>query len=69
MDHSLPFPKRWRLQLHLTMCEVCRHYENQLETIRTLAHRLGEEKASIESKTKLSPEAKKKIQQTINRTK
>ncbi len=65
MDHSLPFSKLWRLKFHLAICEVCRYYQEQLKTLRALAHRLGKEEAPADPETKLSPEAKEKIQQAL----
>ena len=65
MDHSLPFSKRWRLKLHLAMCGVCQYYQDQLKMLRALARRLGEEEPPPGLDTKLSPEAKGKIQQAL----
>ena len=66
MDHSMHFSKRWRAKLHLAICEVCRYYQEQLEIIGVLAHRLGEEEAPIYPEAKLSPEAKEKISKQLN---
>jgi len=65
MDHSLPFSKLWRLKFHLAICEVCRYYQDQLKMLRALAHRLGKEETPANPETKLSPEAKEKIQQAL----
>jgi len=65
MDHPLPFSKLWRLKFHLAICEVCRYYQEQLKTLRALAHRLGKEEAPADPETKLSLEAKEKIQQAL----
>ncbi len=66
MDHSLPFSKRWRVKLHLAICEFCNYYKEQLEIIGILVHRLGEEEAPIYPEAKLSPEAKEKISKQLN---
>ena len=65
MDHSLPLSKRWRVKIHLAICGVCNYYLDQLKILRALAHRLGEEEALVGLDTKLSPEAKEKIQQAL----
>ena len=69
MDHSLPLSKRWRMKFHLAICEACRHYASQLKTLRALAERLGKEDAPADPATKLSPEAKEKIQQALKNSK
>ena len=65
MDHSLPFSKRWRMKFHLVVCEACRHYQDQLKTLRALAQRLGKEEPPINPDAKLSPDAKEKIQKAL----
>ncbi len=65
MDHSLPFSKRWRLKLHLAMCEVCRYYQKQLEVVRTLAKKLGHEKTPIHSQVRLTEECKERMKDAL----
>ncbi|NIQ00171.1 MAG: hypothetical protein GWM98_06870, partial [Nitrospinaceae bacterium] len=43
MDHGLPLGSRIRLAVHLAMCGVCGFYKKQIEVIRALANKLGEE--------------------------
>ncbi|MFQ5716695.1 MAG: zf-HC2 domain-containing protein [Nitrospinales bacterium] len=65
MDHELSFQKKWRLHLHLTMCQMCRLYQNQLILLQKLANHVGE--TGIESKTfpTLKEEAKQKIKKSL----
>ena len=65
MDHPLPFSKLWRLKFHLAICYVCQYYQEKLKMLRALARRLGKEEAPADPETKLSQEAKEKIQQAL----
>ena len=67
MDHKLPLGKRMRLKFHLAMCQVCRFYQKQLEVIRAVARKLGEETASQQEAT-LSEQAKIKIKDSLKQS-
>ena len=43
MDYPISTYKRWRVGFHLALCEYCREYKNQLETLRQLAQGLERE--------------------------
>ena len=68
MDHGLPLGKRMRLKFHLTLCNVCRFYQKQLEVIRALARKLGGEEAPTQQKTVLSEQAKTKIKDSLKQS-
>lgn len=68
MDHRLPLGKRMRLKFHLTLCDVCRFYQKQLEVIRALARKLGKEETPTQKEVLLSEEAKTKIKDTLKQS-
>jgi hypothetical protein len=65
MDHSLPFTKRLRLKLHLSICQVCRFYQKQLQTICRLARKLGEEDSPVYQNLKMTDECKDRMKETL----
>ena len=65
MDHSLPLLDRWRVKLHLAMCEFCRYYQEQLEVLRKLSRYLGQEDSQILSIRFLTQERKEKIKSLL----
>ena len=65
MDHTLPLGKRVRLKFHLSMCAVCRFYQNQLQVIRSLARKLSGEETLIQQEITLSEQAKTKIRNSL----
>jgi len=65
MDHTLPAGRRWKLKIHLALCGFCRYYETQLEIIRKLAVKLGQEETPAYKNIELSPQARKKLKDMI----
>jgi len=65
MDHTLPFSKRWRLKLHLAICEACRYYEKQLSILRALGRKLGREETEVKSDVRLSDECKERMKDAL----
>lgn len=61
MDHSLPLFDRWRVKLHLAMCEFCRYYQEQLEVLRKLSRYMGQSDTQIYNTRFLTQERKEKI--------
>ena len=68
MDHRLPLGKRMRLKFHLTLCDVCRFYQKQLEVIQALARKLGHEEAPSQNEAVLSEQMKAKIKDTLKQS-
>jgi len=66
MDHDLPLADRIRVAIHLAICEFCRYYKNQLETLRALARGLGGEETPAFGETRLSARAREKIQKRLD---
>lgn len=65
MDHRLPLSKRWRAGLHLALCAVCREYQKQLRTLRSLARCLGKADGPTDPSYKLSPEARERLERSL----
>lgn len=68
MDRSLPMGKRVGVRLHILMCRFCARYERQLLLIRETLRRIalpGKEPEGPSVGT-LSPEARKRIQDTLS---
>ncbi len=65
MDHTLSFPNRLRLKIHLFICGMCQCYQKQLRTIQELARCLGKEDNEVQSHIKLSPERKEQIRNSL----
>ena len=65
MDHKPPFSKRWRLKMHLAICQVCRFYLKQFEVLRALAKKLGQEDPGIKQKIHLPEECKERMKDAL----
>ena len=65
MDHSLPLLDRWRVKLHLAMCEFCRYYQKQLEVLRKLSRYMGQSDTQIYNTRFLTRERKEKIKSLL----
>ena len=65
MDHTLPLSKRLRVRAHLAMCGVCRIYQKQLETVRNLARKLGQEDAPVHPEVKLTEDCKQRMKDAL----
>lgn len=42
LDRPLQGGERWRLWLHLKVCEMCSRFERQVEFLRSAVRRLGQ---------------------------
>ncbi len=69
MDHRVPLLKRWKIKIHLSLCQVCMYYKEQLQTIRSLAKKLGQEDVPVKKETTLPQEAKEKLKLMIETNK
>jgi hypothetical protein len=65
MDHRVSSIKRFKIKIHLALCEVCLYYRDQLETIRALSKNLGREDVAVKKNETLSQESKDKIKKMI----
>jgi len=66
MDHSLTFTQRVGLRIHLLLCKWCRRYGNQIRFLRA-ASRQVPEKPSDPASAGMSPEARDRIRQSLDR--
>lgn len=41
MDRSIPPNDRWRLRLHLLVCDMCSRFERQIDLMRVAIRKLG----------------------------
>lgn len=67
MDHDVALWKRLRVKIHLKMCDVCQHYQNQLLVLRHACRAMGTKDYDGDIEITLSPHCKKKIQQSLKR--
>lgn len=65
MDHTLPLSKRLRVRAHLAMCGMCRIYQKQLETVRNLARKLGQEDTPVHPDVKLTEDCKQRMKDAL----
>ncbi len=42
LDRAIPSNDRWRLRLHLLVCDMCSRFERQLDLMRVAIRRLGD---------------------------
>lgn len=74
-DRDLPWYSRLKLRLHLAFCAACSHYRDHLEMISQISAAAGElffkrpMPSSLAEVTPLSPAAKQRIIDEINRSK
>ena len=69
MDHNVSLTKRWRIKFHITLCEYCRHYQAQLETLRILSRGLEKKAPDMESQGSLKEDAKERMKKLIDNSK
>ncbi|CAI2717469.1 zf-HC2 domain-containing protein [Nitrospina watsonii] len=67
MDHSLPLSKRLRVGMHLAMCKACRIYEQQLQTVRSLARKLGREEDPLGPNVTMTEDCKESIKAVLKK--
>jgi predicted anti-sigma-YlaC factor YlaD len=67
MDHNISVFKRWRMGFHLALCEYCREYKAQLETLRQMALGLDKESPNLAPQASLKPDSKERIKKEIEK--
>ena len=66
IDERLPFMERIGFRLHLIMCKWCRHNYHQLQSIHVAIEKdLAREEVTPDAT--LSPEARKRIEESLRR--
>lgn len=67
MDRSLPFHLRMRMYIHLAICTFCQRYHDQLKLLRHMLRNHGArlDEAQHPQAPSLSPEARQRIQRTL----
>ena len=69
MDHNVSLTRRWRIKFHVTLCEYCRYYQAQLETLRNLSQGLEKKAPDMESQGSLKEDAKVMMKKLIDDSK
>ncbi len=67
MDHNISVFKRWRMGFHLALCEYCREYKAQLETLRQMTLGLDQEAPNLTAQTSLKADSKERIKKEIEK--
>ena len=65
MDGRLPMWKRFMVRMHVSMCAICRRYENQLEMLRKGTKNYTEAKEN-DAEISASPELKERLKKTLS---
>jgi len=70
LDHPLPWHKRILLAFHLSVCEACLYFGNQMKSLKNI---IGKKSQSEEAMTpptdaKLSNETLEKIKESLKKT-
>ena len=66
MDHPISLIDRLRTRLHLLGCELCARYEKQLHIMRKMLESQSDKLNEPEIGTKLSDEARQRINKEIS---
>ncbi len=66
MDHRISITKQWKIKFHLAICEFCRHYKEQMETLRNLAGYLNKEGSKIGNENQLKSSAKERMKKLLD---
>lgn len=66
MDHRISITKQWKVKFHLAICEFCRHYKEQMETLRNLAGCLKKEGPEIGDENQLKSSAREKMKKLLD---
>ena len=66
MDHRVSITKRWKIKFHLALCEFCRHYKEQLETVRNLARGFIKEGSEIDGESQLKSSARERMKKLLD---
>jgi len=66
MDHRVTMAKQWKIKFHLALCEFCRHYKEQLETVRNLARGFIKEGSEIDGESQLKSSARERMKKLLD---
>ena len=69
MDHHVSITKQFKIKFHLLLCEFCRHYKEQLETVRGVAKGLKKDELDIGDDSQLDASAKERMKKLLNKDK
>ena len=69
MDHRVSIIKHWKVKFHLSICEFCRHYKEQLETLRGLTQKLEKDTPEMEDQGTLKAFAKERMKRLLDEKK
>jgi predicted anti-sigma-YlaC factor YlaD len=69
MDHRISIVKQCKIKFHLLFCEFCRHYKEQLETLRNVVTGLKKEEPDIDTDTQLESSAKERMKKLLDKDK
>ena len=69
LDRDMTFRERMGVRLHLMMCRGCSRFLKQIRFLRKLAHSFRESAGDDTAFPSLSPDARKRIQETLDRNK
>ena len=64
-ERDLSFSDRWRLRVHLWICDNCRRFERQVKLLRTAMHSLGQGEESGLQGPGLTAESKERIRKAL----
>jgi len=65
MDHRISLGKKLRIKIHLAICGACQCYKTQLDIIKALARKMGNEDSALNKEVSLRPELKDKIKHSL----
>ena len=66
MDHRVSILKKWKIKFHLVLCEFCRHYKEQVETVRNLARGLKKGDLEIDGESQLKSSARERMKKLLD---
>ena len=66
MDSHTSVTKRLRIKFHVTLCEFCRYYQEQLKTLRNLTKGLGKDAPDMENQGSLKEDSKEKMKKLLD---
>lgn len=67
MDHDISVFKRGRMKFHLILCEYCRKYKAQMESLRQMTRGLDQVYSDPASQTSLNPDTRERMKQIIEK--
>jgi hypothetical protein len=69
LDGDLPWVQRWALRIHFLYCKACRRFKRQARFLGQALRRMaGEPDGPGEPNLALSPEARRRIRQSLEET-